>query len=586
LPGDHPVSAARTAPPSSSASDAARASRAARRRGDSLVGRVVALVLVAVGVTTLAVGTLAYRRARTALTETAEARLDLLGRDVAHAVHRELMSRVVDTTTWARLEIMIALGFGDVDKQVADFLGHARGTSGDLVALVARDLRGAVVASVGAAPATELGTPPSEDRVVVVAGSAGATIRIDAPVLSSRRSGERLGTLSAFVDPAWLLQRLGTDRALDGAIGIALRTGGANVAAVGASRGDEAMLETRTRLERLRAVSAPELEVVAWQPTSLALASVYDLRRTLVWIGALVMLASGCVGGVVALRLTMPIRRLTESVEAIASRGRPEPIAVPPGAVGEVGTLATAFASTMERLAVAEREVIAQSRLAVVGEIAASIAHDVRTPLSVLKTSAQLLADPAVSPSEQRDLAAMISSEVDRVNGVVTRLVDLARPRATLRSRHDAQALVQRVVAVLEPWSRARGVRIRMVVPAGLTIDVDGDEMQQALLNVVHNAVQACGQGGEVVVTGAAEPGFLRVDVSDTGAGFADDAIAHAFSPFFTTKADGTGLGLAIVRRVVEAHGGEVGVGNRADGGGAIVWLRLPAVSPSSSSPR
>lgn len=553
--------------------------------------RLVVLVLLAVGGTTLAVGTLSYRRARAELVATTHARLELLGRDVAQGLHRTLMSRVVDSTTWARLETMIALGFGDVDKQIADLLGHALGSAEEWVALVAYDGNGAVVASAGAAALATAAAPVDRTRLGVVDTPGGdrTLLRIDTPVYSSRGAGERLGTLAAFVDPARVLGRLAAERVQTDGVTVAVRVGERTLARLGAgeeaSAADDAF-RAAAELPAFEDVVAPAMSVVVRQPAHLALASVYELRTTLAWIGVAVVLVSGVLGALVAWRLSDPIRRLTRSVETVTARGRPEPIRVPVRAGGEVGVLADAFESMMTRLAVAQREVIAQSRLALVGEIAASVAHDVRTPLSVLKTSAQLLADPNLPAAEQRDLAAMVSAEVDRLNGVVTRLVDLARPKSVARDRHAIATLVEHVVAVLRPWASARGVAVGVDVDAALAVDADGDELQQALLNLVHNGVQACGTGGRVDVAGRREGDQAVVEVTDTGAGFSDAALAEAFSPFFTTKPDGTGLGLAIVRRVVEAHDGEVGVGNR-EGSGARVWLRLPlSRATSSSSPR
>jgi signal transduction histidine kinase len=262
-------------------------------------------------------------------------------------------------------------------------------------------------------------------------------------------------------------------------------------------------------------------------------------------------------------------------VEHVAARGQPEPIATVPRGGGEVGVLTDAFNAMLQRLAIAQRESVAQSRLALLGEIAASIVHDVRTPLSVLKTSAQLLGSAALSASEQQDLAGLIASEVDRLNRVVTNLADLGRPQATSRTPQAMQALAERTVSVLRPWARARQVTLDAGGDPALGVHVDRDQLLQALLNVVHNAAQAAPSGGRVRLRWSAEPPWLAIEVTDTGPGFSREALERAFSPFFTTKPDGTGLGLAIAKRVVEAHGGEIGVRN-AESGGACVWIRLP----------
>jgi len=343
---------------------------------------------------------------------------------------------------------------------------------------------------------------------------------------------------------------------------------------------DGAILTTRADLPRLRGVDGPALHVVARQPEAVALAGVHALRATLVRIGLVVVVLSGLAGGLVAWRLAVPIRRLTAAAKEVAARGRPQPLTDLPRVGGEVGVLTDAFDSMLERLAASEREVIAQSRLALLGEVAASIAHDVRTPLSVLKTSAQLLGGPDLSEAEQRDLASMVASEVDRLNGVVTNLIDLAHQQESRPTRQKVQTLVERATAVLRPWARGRGVRITADGPGTLAVFVDADRMQQALLNVVHNAVQACAGSRTVAVRWQEHDDAALVEVTDTGPGFAPDALERAFSPFFTTKSDGTGLGLAITRRIVEGAGGTVTARNLPTGG-ACVALTLPIAAVS-----
>src|SRR5262249_25895510 len=153
--------------------------------------------------------------------------------------------------------------------------------------------------------------------------------------------------------------------------------------------------------------------------------------------------------------LSAPIRRLTASVQHVAASGRLEQIGGVPAGSGEVGVLTDAFNAMLQRLTIAQREIVAQSRLALLGEIAASIVHDVRTPLSVLKTSSQLLGSAQLSATEQSDLAALIAAEVDRLNRVVTNLADLGRPPPLRRTNQPIRALVEHAVAVLRPWAQA-----------------------------------------------------------------------------------------------------------------------------------
>ena len=544
--------------------------------------RWMALALVLVGGTALTVGALSYARARAALIAAAETRLELLGRDLAQALYRKLMDYAADITTWARLESMVALTFGDVDKQVADVLRETIGTDDAYVALGAYDREGRLVAAAGdasALPALDPGVPPAATRLAVLrATGRSALLRLDGPVANPRRPEERIGTLTAMLDPGRLLHGIAAGRLREkttatlAAADVLLATTGTPLDA-----GSEPALTTRVAMAALRRVTAPSFTTEVRQPAREALGAVTALRRTLVRIALAVIVLSGIAGALFAWRLSVPIRRLTASVEHVAARGQPEPITDVPRGGGEVGVLTDAFNAMLERLAVAQRESVTQSRLALLGEIAASIVHDVRTPLSVLKTSAQLLGSADLSAAEQRDLAGMIASEVDRLNRVVTNLADLGRRPPATRTHQPLHALIERTLSVLRPWARARGIALESRGDADLVVEADGDQLLQALLNIVHNAAQASPAGGRVRIDWRAEDACVAVEVTDTGHGFSPEALERAFSPFFTTKADGTGLGLAIAKRIVEAHGGTISVSNTEQGGGCVS-LRLPPV--------
>ncbi len=551
----------------------------------------VLLVLVLVGCTTLAIGTLSYTRARAALEAAARTRLELLARDMARDLHRELADRVADITTWARLEPMLALTFGDVDKALAEFLRHTHQARDAYLTIAAFDREGHATATAGDTTTLSPGAdaPASPELRVRRTPGSGDALEFVTPVFHPRRPTERIGTLAALMDPERLLRAVTADGAETAdAVAVTLYAPDQALAQLPLASGDEdpppagTVFEEIAPIASLAGVAGPRLSVVARQPARVALASILSLRQTLSRIGVLVLALSGLLGGLVAWRVSVPIRRLTASVEAITERGHPEAMGELPASGGEVGVLASAFEAMMVRLATAQRDAIARSRLALLGEVAASIAHDVRTPLSVLKTSAQLLASGNLPVAEQRDLARMVAAEVDRLNGVVTGLVDLARPRAARRAPERLDALVDRTVAVLRPWARARRVALEIDgARTGVRVLADGDQMQQVLLNLLHNAVQAAPDPGTVRVGWRAEAPWAVLEVSDSGPGFSPEALARAFSPFFTTKADGTGLGLAIVKRIVEEHGGDVGARNLAQGG-ACVWVRLPLQEDAS----
>jgi signal transduction histidine kinase len=216
-----------------------------------------------------------------------------------------------------------------------------------------------------------------------------------------------------------------------------------------------------------------------------------------------------------------------------------------------------------------------QSRRAFLGEIAANIAHEVRTPLAVLKTSAQLLGRQELPRDEQRRLATNVAAEVDRLNGVVTSLVDLARPTPVRYRGEPLGDVVDRAVGFFTPEAAKLGVAISRTVDDSVRVCGSAEQLHQVFLNGISNALQAMGGPGQLCVRCYRDDGWGIVDIEDTGPGFAPEVLARAFAPFHTTKAHGAGLGLAISRRIVEEHGGTIAAEN-PPGGGARLRIRLP----------
>jgi two-component system, NtrC family, sensor histidine kinase HydH len=225
-----------------------------------------------------------------------------------------------------------------------------------------------------------------------------------------------------------------------------------------------------------------------------------------------------------------------------------------------------------------------QHRLAAIGEMSAGLAHEIRNPLAGIKGAAQYLQGESIS-GEMAELVEVIVSEVDRLNIVVSQFLDYARPYDIRPEPTDVRSLLRHVVDLV----RAQGVPSALTLefeaePNLPELELDRDKVKQVLLNLVQNAVQATGAEGVVQVR--AREGLLRnpghrgepalvLTVTDTGPGIAQETIDKLFIPFFTTKHDGTGLGLAISQRLVEAHGGEVGVRSRL-GSGTTFTVRLP----------
>jgi signal transduction histidine kinase len=548
----------------------------------------VVLVVTLVGITALLIGSLSYRHARDALRETAKSRLRLLARDIAEHLHGELDDRVADITGWAHLEVMVAVLYQDVDKELAQFVTKSLQGRRIYRAVVCFDRNGESVAEAGQAtgidPPRDLG---GRSRITIApTSSAGPErmLRFETAIVNPQ--DESIGTMVVLLDSERLRETI--DASVQGGPApaallvtpsgqIVVRTGPVpDAATASAIRAEESVISATADVGTIIGADAPQLQILVWEETAVALERASALRATLIRTGLVVLVLSAGVGALVAWRIVVPVRALTARVQEIAARGEVGAGPQLPDADGEVGVLSTAFRAMTESLARAQQESLAQSRLALVGEVAASIAHEVRTPLSVLKASAQMLGRSDLAADQQRKLSTMVAEEVDRLNRVVSALVDLARPKPVKRQPEPLGPIISRALAFFSPMARKRGVEIRSDLGDGEAIVVgSNDQLYQVLLNLVHNALQAMNHEGVLTVSSRNTGGTVTVEVADTGPGFSDDVLPRIFSPFFTTKTDGTGLGLVIVKRIIEEHGGTTGARNRPTGG-AVVWFRLP----------
>ena len=225
-------------------------------------------------------------------------------------------------------------------------------------------------------------------------------------------------------------------------------------------------------------------------------------------------------------------------------------------------------------------------RLRVVGEISSEVAHQIGTPLAAARARAQLLAQSEVPTDRVTDTANSIVSDVDRVSNIVRRLLDFARRRSGPRTRVDAAQWADATLDILRPLTGKRRVALELRKPeAGVDVVIDELEMQQALTNLVMNALAASPEGSIIEVALAAEPSMLRIDVVDQGTGIAPDALQHVFEPYFTTKqaGEGTGLGLSVAHGIVREHGGTIDLESTL-GEGTRVTVRVPREPPTTRS--
>ncbi|HEX5136721.1 MAG TPA: HAMP domain-containing sensor histidine kinase [Planctomycetota bacterium] len=218
------------------------------------------------------------------------------------------------------------------------------------------------------------------------------------------------------------------------------------------------------------------------------------------------------------------------------------------------------------------------SALEFLGRLAGGLVHEIKNPLSTLRINLTLLKeDLAEAHPQERGLKKRIEvleNEVQRLDAVLSDFLRYAGMRRLERQPCDLRVLAQEMVEFLQPGFRLDGVELRAEVP-DLPVDVDAALLKRALLNLLLNAQQAIEGRGEVVVEGAREDGFARLDVRDDGKGIPASEIQKVFDVYYSRSKRGSGLGLPTARRIVEEHGGTLELRSR-EGEGTIVTIRLP----------
>jgi two-component system, NtrC family, sensor histidine kinase HydH len=223
-------------------------------------------------------------------------------------------------------------------------------------------------------------------------------------------------------------------------------------------------------------------------------------------------------------------------------------------------------------------------RMSALGEMAAGISHEIRNPLGIIRSSAELLKKKLAKIDPANALPDIIVEEASRLNNIVTDFINFARPRSPKRSPCRVEEVIERTLAFLAAQIEERGYAIEKTYQHPLP-EIMGDVpmLHQSFLNLFINAMQAMPDGGRIGVGLRSENNKVRIEIEDAGQGVPADLLTKVWDPFFTTKEKGTGLGLGIVKNIVEAHGGSIGITNREEQG-ARVTIELPVRKPEGDA--
>jgi signal transduction histidine kinase len=315
------------------------------------------------------------------------------------------------------------------------------------------------------------------------------------------------------------------------------------------------------------------------------LAFLSGLHRTLLLMALAAVLAATLASYAIARTVTRPLRTVTQAMREMAATGDlTRRIPLPGGSRWEdedARLLAASFNSMTDSIARFQREGAQRERLSSLGRLSTVVAHEIRNPLMIIKTSLRALRQGGASPDEVRTAVADIDEEVARLDHIVAEVLDFARPIRFSLERIDLNAVCADAARAVSTGAEAP--RIAVETAADLPpVVADPERLRLALVNVLTNAshaATAAGRGDEPhavrLSTHLASDGRARIVVRDRGAGIAPDDLPRIFDPFFTTRRTGTGLGLAITRNIVEGLGGTITIGS-TDGRGTDVQIDLP----------
>jgi two-component system sensor histidine kinase HydH len=547
-----------------------------------------------------------------ALVARAGQQLTVLARDVGAEIGDDTAEQRVNVEAWAHQEVMRDIVVDDIDKRISKFLTSIVASYPGYLELFVATTDGRTVA---ATDPGRIGTrqrpAPDEDAGNPVRQSVHGrpVLELAARVPDPEAPEHALGLLVARYD--WGQMMAPTNRVRQGLAGSGLSVdfvvlddrmrllGGTTqtlAAPPGTPLGELGWSATAALVARGKAgfVLEPVLDaVVAYAPASTepstwrtlaiqaraqALEPAYRMRRRVVLLLLLVLGIALGLGAVLAERMIRPLRVLTAATRELAARGELA-TPIPVRSADEIGELSAAFNTAATDLRRARDDLVAASKLAFVGELAAGMAHEIRTPLGILRSSAQMLGRASEGPpAERQELVDMLIGEVDRLDRVVTGLTELARPRKLAVQPTPLNELLGRALDFAAGQAAEKNIAFRRAFDDGSCVaHCDPDEIYQVVLNLVVNALQVTPRGGTIAVrTFAPRDGRVAFEVRDTGPGLSPERAAQIFTPFVSFREGGTGLGLAVAQRTVLAHGGTISVGS-TPGAGATFTVELPS---------
>ncbi|PYS55382.1 MAG: hypothetical protein DMG13_04295 [Acidobacteria bacterium] len=319
-------------------------------------------------------------------------------------------------------------------------------------------------------------------------------------------------------------------------------------------------------------LAAPDSPIAAWSLRRiLNFSDTGELRKRYLLVGAMVV---SLISILTVLRMSFSLQHGFRMIRSGLRRLEADMSYRIPDQNHELASFVQAINSMAANRQRLEAELRREDRLRTMGRVVAGLAHEIRNPLNSIRLTARVIQRRLQDNPATKDQIDMIIGEIDRLDTLLKSLLLFREeePRA-LRSQ-PVLPIVQRSLAVVQAHAQERGITVRLEQSAPAEAPVDSDQLQQAIMNLLLNAVDACGPGGVVNVRMLTEENHIDIAVEDSGPGLSAESQEQVFEAFYTTKPGGTGLGLAVTKTVLEKMGATIQASNHANG--ARFTIQLP----------
>jgi two-component system, NtrC family, sensor histidine kinase HydH len=504
---------------------------------------------------------LSFYQTRTVLKQEITRDMQTLSATVANDIESMMFERIRNVQSWSQLSIMQELKIGDIDKRLSVFLhGLAQSYGSIYHAIYVEDLQRNIVAS---SHAKMIGKQSPTKQLWF------NTRNLNHPLTFSKIEHGVLAISQNIVDENtdipmgklvvefnWNTIQNSLNNAIKKSTAAALLDAQGQVLAATSNWEEIQSGYGMYAISHLSQQSAvPNWQVRIEKLHSVAVAPVHKLGYIFLGLLAATLLLAALLVRPIAQAITHPLMQLTQFVKGFAHQSKAVPPKTGPPEVRELGA---AFETMMQDLAKSQDNLTRAAKLAVVGEMAAAMSHEVRTPLGILRSSADVLKREKGLSTEGQEVLSFISNETERLNKLVSTLLDASRPRLPNFTEVDLAQLISNAIALLRSQAQSKKINITFQDQQPLLATVDADQMTQVIMNLMMNAIQVLPEGGKVAIVLKQSEEQAVIEVMDDGKGIDVEHQSQIFEPFFTQRTGGVGLGLAIVRQIVQAHGGEI----------------------------